>query len=55
MLNNSRPVGEAAGTKIDQAFIGSCANGTIDDLETAAKVLAGRQVAPSVRLIVTPG
>ena len=55
VLNNSRPVGEAAGTKIDQAFIGSCANGTIDDLESAAKVLAGRQVAPSVRLIVTPG
>ncbi len=55
VLDNSRPVGDLAGTAIDQAFIGSCANGTIDDLESAARVLAGRQVADSVRLIVTPG
>ncbi len=55
VLDNSRPVGEVAGMAIDQAFIGSCANGTIDDLESAATVLAGRQVADGVRLIVTPG
>jgi 3-isopropylmalate/(R)-2-methylmalate dehydratase large subunit len=55
VLDNSRPVGDLSGTIINQAFIGSCANGTIDDLECAAKVLAGRQVADSVRLIVTPG
>ncbi len=55
VLNNSQPVGAVAGTKIDQAFIGSCANGTLDDLAVAAKVLKGRQVADSVRLIVTPG
>ena len=55
MLNNSRPVAEVAGERIDQAFIGSCANGTLDDLTVAAKVVAGRQVSPKVRLIVTPG
>lgn len=55
VLNNSRPVGQAAGTKIDQAFIGSCANGTLDDLAVAAKILAGREVANGVRLIITPG
>ena len=55
VIENSRPVGEVAGTAIDQAFIGSCANGTIDDLESAARVLAGRQVASGTRLIVTPG
>ncbi len=55
VLNNSQPVGAVAGTKIDQAFIGSCANGTLDDLAVAAKVLKGRRVADSVRLIVTPG
>jgi len=55
VLNNSRPVGAVAGTKIDQAFIGSCANGTLDDLAAAAEVLAGRQVSPDVRMIITPG
>jgi 3-isopropylmalate/(R)-2-methylmalate dehydratase large subunit len=49
------PVGEAAGEPIQQAFIGSCANGTLDDLAEAARILAGRKVAPGVRLIVTPG
>jgi 3-isopropylmalate/(R)-2-methylmalate dehydratase large subunit len=55
VVENSRPVGEAAGTRIDQAFIGSCANGTMDDLTLAARVLAGKRVAPGVRLIITPG
>lgn len=55
VIENSRPVAEAAGTRIDQAFIGSCANGTMDDLSLAARVLAGKRVAPNVRLIVTPG
>lgn len=55
VIENSRPVAEAAGMRIDQAFIGSCANGTMDDLALAARVLAGKRVAPNVRLIVTPG
>jgi 3-isopropylmalate/(R)-2-methylmalate dehydratase large subunit len=55
VLGNSRPVGAVAGTRIDQAFIGSCANGTLEDLEEAARIVAGRQVAPGVRFIVTPG
>jgi 3-isopropylmalate/(R)-2-methylmalate dehydratase large subunit len=55
VIENSRPVAAAAGTRIDQAFIGSCANGTLDDLELAARILRGRRVARTVRLIVTPG
>jgi len=55
VIENSRPVAAAAGTRIDQAFIGSCANGTLEDLELAARILRGRRVAPTVRLIVTPG
>jgi 3-isopropylmalate/(R)-2-methylmalate dehydratase large subunit len=55
VVRNSRPVGEAHGIAIDQAFIGSCANGTLDDLEVAARILKGRTVASSVSLIVTPG
>lgn len=55
VVENSHPVAAAAGTAIDQAFVGSCANGTLDDLELAASVLAGRRVSPKVRFIVTPG
>src|SRR5665213_906871 len=55
VVNNSVPVAQVAGERIDQAFIGSCANGTLDDFEVAAKVVAGHRVAPGVRLIVTPG
>ena len=55
VINNSVPVAEVAGERIDQAFIGSCANGTIEDLALAARILQGRRVAPGVRLIVTPG
>jgi len=54
VVNNSYPVKAAAGTRIDQAYIGSCANGTMDDLELAAAVLKGRRVAAGTRLIVVP-
>jgi 3-isopropylmalate/(R)-2-methylmalate dehydratase large subunit len=40
--------------RIDQAFIGSCANGKLSDLADAARVLAGRRVHDGVRLLVTP-
>ena len=49
------PVEEAAGTRIDQASIGSCANGRLDDLRAAARILRGRRVAPHVTLYITPG
>ena len=55
VIENSHPVAKAAGTPIDQAFVGSCANGTLDDLELVAQVVAGRRVSPKVRFIVTPG
>jgi len=54
-VENTRPVREVAGTKIDQAFLGSCANGKYEDLAVAAGILRGRRISPSVRLIVTPG
>ena len=41
--------------KVDQAFIGSCANGRISDFAIAAEILQGRQIAPGTRMIVTPG
>jgi 3-isopropylmalate/(R)-2-methylmalate dehydratase large subunit len=54
-VENTKPVGEVVGTRIDQAFLGSCANGKYEDLVVAAGILAGRKIDPRVRLIVTPG
>lgn len=47
-------VSKLEGTEIDQVFIGSCTNGRLEDLHTAAKILKGKKVAPFVKLIVTP-
>lgn len=52
--SNTKTVDEAGEVKIDQIVIGSCTNGRIDDLRTAAKVFAGRSLAPHVRGIVIP-
>jgi hypothetical protein len=51
-LAGGRPI---AGTRIDVAFIGSCTNGRLSDLEEAARVARGRRVAPHVNAIVVPG
>lgn len=48
------PVEDVEGLAINQAFIGSCTNGRIEDLRAAARVLEGRHVAPGVRLLVAP-
>jgi len=52
---NTHPVSEAQGVKIDQAVIGSCTNGRLEDLRVAAQLLTGRKVHPDVRCIVIPG
>ena len=51
---NGVPVSQIEQKKIDQAFIGSCANGQLEDLRIAAAILRGRTVARGVRLLVTP-
>jgi 3-isopropylmalate/(R)-2-methylmalate dehydratase large subunit len=43
------------GTRIDVAFIGSCTNGRLSDLEEAARIVRGRKVAPHVKALVVPG
>jgi len=55
VVNNSAPVTQVAGTPIHQAFVGSCANGTLDDLKIAANAVAGKRIPAGVRFIVTPG
>ena len=52
--SNTRPVSEARDVRIDQAVIGSCTNGRLEDMRQAAAVLKGRKVAPGVRCIVIP-
>lgn len=54
VINNCQPVSSVGNVSIDQCFIGSCANGQLEDIELAASILAGRRVAEGVRLIVTP-
>lgn len=54
LVDNIKPVSEAAGTKVDQVFLGSCTNGRLEDLRKAAEILKGKHVAPYVRMIVTP-
>jgi 3-isopropylmalate/(R)-2-methylmalate dehydratase large subunit len=51
---NVRPISQLGDITIDQVVIGSCTNGRIEDLRTAAKVLQGNRVAPYVRLIIIP-
>jgi 3-isopropylmalate/(R)-2-methylmalate dehydratase large subunit len=53
--SNVKPVREASSIPIDQAVIGSCTNGRLEDLRVAAEILRGRTVHPDVRCIVIPG
>jgi homoaconitase/3-isopropylmalate dehydratase large subunit len=53
-IEDVRCVEEASGIHIDQAFVGTCTNGRLEDLMAVSRVLKGRKVAPGRRLIVAP-
>jgi len=53
-VDNVKPIGAVAGTKVHQIVIGSCTNGRLDDLEVAARILKGKKVAKDVRMLVFP-
>ena len=53
-VDNIVPVSECEGTKIDEAFLGSCNNGRIEDLRVGAAVIKGKHVADKVRFLVVP-
>jgi 3-isopropylmalate/(R)-2-methylmalate dehydratase large subunit len=53
-VDNISPVSECAGTHIDEAFLGSCNNGRIEDLRLGASIIKGHKVAPNVRFLVVP-
>ena len=53
-VDNVKPIGEVLGTPVQQIVIGSCTNGRLVDIETAANILKGKKVARSVRMLVFP-
>jgi len=53
-VDNVVPVEDVEGTKIDQALLGTCTNGRLEDLHAAARYLEGKKLAKGVRMIVLP-
>ncbi len=53
-VDNIKNIDEVVGTKIDQIVVGSCTNGRLDDIETAAKILKGKKVNKQTRMLVFP-
>jgi homoaconitate hydratase family protein len=53
-VDNVHPVAEYRHIRINQAFLGTCTNGRLEDLEQAAAILKGKRIAGGVRMVVTP-
>jgi 3-isopropylmalate/(R)-2-methylmalate dehydratase large subunit len=53
-VDNVKPVSEVEGTHIDQVFLGSCTNGRLSDLRTAARIMKGKEVSKNIRMLVIP-
>ena len=54
-VDNVVPLSQVAGVRVQQAFIGTCTNGRLEDIAAAAQVVRGRSVAAGTRLLVIPG
>lgn len=53
-VDNVKPVSDVSGIRIDQAFLGSCTNGRLEDLKAAAAVLKGNKIHKDVRFLIYP-
>jgi len=53
-VDNVKPVSKVEGTPVDQIFLGSCTNGRLEDLRTAATIIKGHQISDKVRMLVIP-
>ncbi len=53
-VDNVKPISKVEGTPINQAFLGSCTNGRLEDLRVAAEILKGKKINRRVRMLITP-
>jgi 3-isopropylmalate/(R)-2-methylmalate dehydratase large subunit len=53
-VDNVKPVSEVKGTRIQQAFLGTCTNGRLEDIAAAAEIIKGQHVAAGTRLLIIP-
>ena len=53
-VDHVQPVSQMAGTVVQQAFLGTCTNGRLEDIAAAARVIEGKQVAAGTRFLVIP-
>jgi 3-isopropylmalate/(R)-2-methylmalate dehydratase large subunit len=53
-VDNVKPLSAVAGVKVDQAFLGTCTNGRLEDIAVAAQIMTGRRVAAGTRFLVIP-
>ncbi len=53
-VDNVKPLSEVAGIKVDQAFLGTCTNGRLEDIAAAADIVKGRRISRQTRLLVIP-
>lgn len=53
-VDNVKPLSELRGTRVQQAFIGTCTNGRLEDIAAAAEIVRGKKVARGTRLLVIP-
>jgi len=54
VVDNVEPVSAVEGKPIDQAFLGTCTNGRLEDIEVATRILKGKKIARNVRFIISP-
>ncbi len=53
-VDNVKPLSQVKGTRVQQAFLGTCTNGRLEDLAAAAEILSGRKISVGTRMIVIP-
>jgi 3-isopropylmalate/(R)-2-methylmalate dehydratase large subunit len=53
-VDNVKPLSAVAGTRVDQAFLGTCTNGRLEDIAVAAGIVAGQRVSPGTRFLIIP-
>ncbi|MBQ6621969.1 MAG: 3-isopropylmalate dehydratase large subunit [Mogibacterium sp.] len=53
-VDNVHEIGEVEGTTINEVYIGSCTNGSLDDMRVTAEILKGRHAAPFLKLVIIP-